>query len=263
LLTIDNVFFRYNDVDIINDFNLRVQQGEMLALVGPNGTGKTTLIQLISGVLQPVKGTIRIFNNNLSSIKPIDRAKLVSVVPQNPILPADFKVLDLVMMGRNPYLGLLQWEGLKDFEIARWAMSLTNVCHLENRLINTLSGGERQRVLIAMALTQKSPLLLLDEPTSNLDLGHQTRVMDLIKSIQQEMNVTVIMAMHDLTLAAQYNKRLIMLVENGTRIDGTPENLLTSEILSDIYGTSVGILANPQQGTPVVIPLSDYLTRDI
>lgn len=262
MLTIDNLFFRYDDVDIINNFNLRVDQGEMLALVGPNGTGKTTLIKLISGVLKPERGSIKVFNNDLSSIKPSDRGKLVSVVPQNPLLPLDFRVLDLVMMGRNPYLGLLQWEGKKDVAIARWAMSVTKVCHLENRLINTLSGGERQRVLIAMSLTQKAPLILLDEPTSNLDLGHQTGVMDLIKSVQQEMCVTVIMAMHDLTLAAQYSKRLIILTKNRPMIDGTPENILTSEILSDIYQTSVGILTNPQQGTPVVIPLSDYLATD-
>ena len=214
MLTIDNLFFRYEDADIINGFNLRVEQGEMVALVGPNGTGKTTLIKLISGILKPLRGSIKVFDTDLSSIKPTDRGKLVSVVPQNPLLPLDFRVLDLVMMGRNPYLGLFQWEGVKDFEIARWAMSVTKVCHLENRLINTLSGGERQRVLIAMALTQKSPLILLDEPTSNLDLGHQTSIMDLIKSIQQEMCVTVIMAIHDLTLAGQYNKRLIMLAKN-------------------------------------------------
>ena len=257
MLTVENLHFTYKDERILNGFDLQVRDGELVGIVGPNGAGKTTLLRLISGVLKPSRGVIRINGDDLAALKPTSRAKLVSVVPQNPQLPLSFKVLDLVLMGRNPHLGLLQWEGRRDMEISRWAMEMTDVWYLADRRISTLSGGERQRALVAMALVQEAPLLLLDEPTSSLDLAHQTEIMDLVRDVQQKRGGAVVVAMHDLTLAAQYCDRLAMLAEGRRYSDGPPGEVLTTENISRVYGASVVVLSHPQGGTPVVLPISN------
>jgi iron complex transport system ATP-binding protein len=245
------------DVRAVDEISFSVNEGEIVGFLGPNGAGKTTLLRLISGVLKPSRGVIRINGDDLAALKPTSRAKLVSVVPQNPQLPLSFKVLDLVLMGRNPHLGLLQWEGRRDMEISRWAMEMTDVWYLADRRISTLSGGERQRALVAMALVQEAPLLLLDEPTSSLDLAHQTEIMDLVRDVQQKRGGAVVVAMHDLTLAAQYCDRLAMLAEGRRYSDGPPGEVLTTENISTVYGASVVVLSHPQGGTPVVLPISN------
>ena len=189
--------------------------------------------------------------------KSAQKARLVSVVPQNPDLPLSLRVLDLVLIGRNPHLGILQWEGRRDLEIARRAMELTEVWHLADMPIASLSGGERQRAVVAMALAQEAPLMLLDEPTASLDLAHQTGIMDLVRSLPQGRDGSVIVAMHDLTLAAQYCDRLVMLAGGRSYADGRPGDVLTRENISAVYGANVFVLRHPQGGTPVILPVSN------
>ena len=180
----------------------------------------------------------------------------MSVVPQNPQLPKGFSVLDLVLMGRNPHLKLLQFEGRRDLEVASRAMELTETSHLATRALDTLSGGERQRAVVAMALAQEAQVMLLDEPTSSLDLAHQTGVMDLVKGIHRERGGAVLIAMHDLTLAAQYCHRLVMLAEGRSFAEGPPRDVLTEDNVSRVYGAEVRVLPHPVGGTPVVLPVS-------
>jgi len=190
----------------------------------------------------------------VAALEPSERARLVSVVPQNPTLPESFTVLDLVLMARNSHLRLLQWEGRADVAVAMRAMEATETATLAERTVGTVSGGERQRAVVAMALAQEAPVLLLDEPTSNLDLAHQTGIMDMIAKVMLERGAAVLVAMHDLTLAAQYCDRLLMLADGRSYSEGTPSEVLTVENISAVYGTRVFVLAHPEGGTPVVLP---------
>lgn len=253
MLQIDNIHFAYRGQKILDGLTMHVGDGEIVGLVGPNGAGKTTLLRLVSGVLEPDAGWIVIGRADVATVSSGERAKLVAVVPQDPQLPLSFRVLDLVMMGRNPHLRLLQWEGEDDLETASRAMSLTNVEHLADRTLQTLSGGERQRAVVAMALAQEAPLLVMDEPTSSLDLSHQTSVLDMIADVQDKRGGAVLIAMHDLTLAAQYCDRLVMLSQGRAFAEGPPGDVLTAENVGAVYDTEVFVLSHPTEGTPVVV----------
>ena len=255
MLVVDDVHFEYKGRPVLGGVDLRVGTGEMVGVVGPNGVGKTTLLRIISGVLGLTRGTVKIDGRDMAGLTAAQRARLVSVVPQTPQLPLGFSVRDLVLMGRNPHLKLLQWEGRRDLEVAARAMDLTETDHLADRPVGTLSGGERQRVLVAMALAQEAPVMLLDEPTASLDLVHQTGIMDLVRDIQRRREGTVVVAMHDLTLASQYCHRLVMLCEGRVYAEGPPEEVLTSTNISEVYGAEALVLPHPMEGKPVVLPL--------
>ena len=257
MLIVDDIHFAYKDAFTLNGLCLEAAEGELVGIVGPNGAGKSTLLRVISGVLEPTQGHIRFDGVDLASLKPSQRARVVSTVPQSPQLPLHFRLLDLVMMGRNPYLRLLEWEGEKDLEISRKAMELTDTWNLADRLIGSLSGGERQRGMVAMALAQEAPVLLLDEPTSSLDLAHQTGIMNLVRDVQRQRGGAIVVAMHDLTLAAQYCDRLVMLSEGRGYAEGAPGEVLTRENILRVYQANVLVLDHPLGGTPVVLPVSD------
>ena len=261
MLSVENISFSYRDGPVLDGLGLQVRDGEIVGIVGPNGAGKTTLIRLVSGVLRPDAGKVLVGGTDLAALSSNKRARLVSVVPQNPQLPLGFSVLDLVLMGRNPYLKLLQWERQTDVDVASHAMDLTDTLHLAGRTLATLSGGERQRAVIAMALAQEAPLLLLDEPTANLDVGHQTGVMDLVREVQGRRGGAVLIAMHDLTLAALYCDRIVMLADGRCHAVGPPARVLTAENIAHVYGSQVHVLTHPQSGTPVVLPAPNGHTR--
>ena len=185
MLIVENLKFSYEDNTVLNGIDLMAHSGELIGIVGPNGAGKTTLIRAISGVLKPAVGIIKIEDIDLSLLSSSQRAKMVSVVPQKPQLPLSFKVIDLVSMGRNPYLGIFEWESDRDIQIIMRAMDLTDTTHLSQRLVGTLSGGEVQRVLVAMALVQETDVILMDEPCSALDpiaTGHIEELLLELKS---------------------------------------------------------------------------------
>ena len=256
MLNVKDLRFSYNGAAVLNGLDLAAEGGEMVGVVGPNGAGKTTLFRLISGILKPPVGSITIGGADVSALSPRERAKLVAVVPQGPTLPVGFSVLDLVLMGRNPHLKLLQWESAADLEIAARSMEKTQVLSLADRPLGTLSGGERQRAVIAMALSQETPVLLLDEPTSNLDLAHQTQVMDTIRDVHRDRKGVVLIAMHDLTLAAQYCDRLVLLSGGHVFVSGRPEDVLSEKNISEVYGTEAIVMTHPETGTPVVLATS-------
>ena len=257
MITANGLRFAYGDRPVLQDLGLSVGQGEIVGVVGPNGAGKTTLMRILSGVLRPTEGEIVVCGRDLATTRHAERARLVSVVPQNPYLPPGYRVLDLVLMGRNPHLKMFEWEGGRHVEVVEEAMRLTDVWDLADRPLSSLSGGERQRAVLAMALAQASPVMLLDEPTTNLDLAHQIGIMDLVRTLLSDRLDSVVVAMHDLTLAAQYCDRLLMLSEGRAYAEGPPENVLTEENIHAVYGASVFVVAHPQAGTPVVLPVSE------
>ncbi|HEV8575083.1 MAG TPA: ABC transporter ATP-binding protein [Dehalococcoidia bacterium] len=239
----------------LRDVCFTLATGELLGLVGPNGSGKTTLIRAVTKVVRPVSGEIRIRRDDVASLSQAEVARRVAVVPQEPQLPESFTTLDCVLMGRSPHLRLLENEGARDFEAARGAMERTETWELAERPVGELSGGERQRVVVARALAQETPIMLLDEPTAHLDIGHQASVLGLMRALCREESKAVLAVVHDLTLAAAYCDRLVMLGPGGTvAAEGAPADILRADVLSEVYGAEVEVFAHPRTGRPVVAP---------
>jgi len=248
-----NASLGYPEHPVLHQVSLRVDPGEVLAVVGPNGVGKSTLIKAASGALPPLSGEVRINGQDLRSLRPAARARLVSVVPQATDLPGNFLALDVVLMGRTPYLRWLENEGALDREAAQLAMERTELAELAERPVGELSGGEQQRVLIARALAQQAPVMLLDEPTAHLDLRHQDQVLRLVRELARERSLAVLLALHDLNLVARFADRVALLSNGGVRALGKPEAVLTPNGLAEVYGMRIHVMPHPVFGTPLVL----------
>ena len=247
--------FSYGQRTILHDVDLEAATGEAVGIVGPNGSGKTTLLRIVGGSLTPGRGDVYVRGERLPSLRPRDRARLVAMVQQSPAVPPGFSALEVVLMGRNPYLGLLQWEGQRDLDVCQEVMELTETWEYAARPVSTLSGGELQRVFIARALAQQTPVLILDEPTSHLDISYQTAIMDMIERIRRKTGITVLAAMHDLSLAAQYCSRIVALHQGTIVASGEPSEVLTVDVVSRVFGAPVSVIEHPVHKTPVILPL--------
>jgi iron complex transport system ATP-binding protein len=241
----------------LKEVSLSVASGEVLGLVGPNGSGKTTLIRAVTGGVATSSGRIELSGEDADELSQSERARRVAVVPQNPVLPDAFTVLEMVLMGRTPHLRLLQNESTHDVEAARQAMEATSTWELAERPLGELSGGERQRVVLARALAQETQLLLLDEPTAHLDIGHQGSVLSLVRRLCRDEGKGVLAVVHDLTLAAQYCDRLVLLRDGEVAAEGTADETLRRDVLERVYGARVSVFAHPETGLPVVAPSPD------
>lgn len=254
MLDIRSLYASYNGKDVLKDINLQVRPGEVLALIGPNGAGKTTLIRAASGVLRPRAGTVYAAGGDIYKLPPNLRASRLAVVPQARLLPPSFTVYETVLLGRTPHLGWLGKTNLHDRERVSWALEKTRTTELAERLIGELSGGEQQRVLLARALAQDTPVLLLDEPTAHLDLRHQSGLLNLVKELALEQRLAVLMALHDLNLVALYSDRVALLVDGILRISGSPVEVLTPAQLTESYHVPLSVTVHPEYGTPLILP---------
>lgn len=252
-----NIHFSYDTKSpVLQRVDLTVAEGEIIGIAGPNGAGKTTLLKILSGNITVKTGEVSIDGNNLRGFNPRDRAKLVAMVMQNPTVTLGFTTLEVVLMGRNPHLGLLQWEGRSDIEMAMRVMELTDTLSFADRPISSLSGGERQRVFIARALAQEAPILVLDEPIAHLDIGYQIEIMNVVQTARAKTGLTVITAMHDLTLAAQYCDRIAILYQGSILTVGKPQDVLKQEMIRKVFGVEVAIISHPFHQTPVVLAVN-------
>ena len=245
LLSADGVGVRIGQQDLLHDVSFCLHPGEVIGLIGPNGAGKSTLIKVISGLWRATSGRVDLCGQPLQRHSPRDIARLIGQVGQSAVLEAPFTVRDVVLMGRNPHLGRFQIETPRDRQIADEAMRLTEVLPVAERVITALSGGERQRVFLARALAQQPLILLLDEPTSNLDIRHQIEILGLVQTLAHERDLGVLIAIHDLSLAAQFCDRLILLHEGAVIMDAAPEAVLASDRLASAFGVEIRPYRDP------------------
>lgn len=258
-LQIKDVSFSYSDSGslILRHVSLEIGKAQRVALIGPNGSGKTTLIKLSSGVLSPREGTIFLGERNIHQLSRREIAQGVAVVPQYFSIPFAFSVEEVVTMGRTPFIRTFSSETEKDRMAVKYALDLTKTDSLKSRSFNELSGGERQRVILAMALAQQPELLLLDEPTTHLDISHQIEMLHLVNQLNRSQGTTIVAAMHDLNLSALYFERIIMLKEGQIVADGIPEQVLTTENIRQVFSASVEIRRHPSLNVPQIIILPD------
>ena len=251
-IAFDRVGVRYGGHTAVHEFSDTVRPGEWLCIIGPNGAGKSSLLKSIVGVAN-YSGNILVDGAPLRSRSSRRRAQLIAYVPQNPVLPSGMTGRDYVLLGRNPFVSHFGRETGLDHTMVDDVIERLDLAELAARDIDTLSGGERQRLVIARAVAQEAPVLLLDEPTSALDIGHQQQALELVDKLRREHGLSVISAMHDLTLAGIYSDRLVLMHEGHRVADGTAEEVLRPETLAEFYGVAVRVHREPD-GTVVVVP---------
>jgi len=248
-----DVCLGYDRKIVLSELTFQLRPGEMVGLIGPNGCGKSTVIRALSHTIVPYSGKIFLGGQDVTRLPRRDLARLLAVVPQMPLLPSAFTAFEIVLMGRNPHLGLFQYEKQEDLAIVWQAMGKTGTQPLAERRVGELSGGEIQSLLIARALAQETKAILLDEPTANLDIGRQLEVLDLIKTLCREDNLVVLAALHDLNLAAQYCDRLILINNGQIYAEGTPSEVITADTIAAVYGAESCVYKHPANGLPCVL----------
>ena len=236
---------------LLDGVDLDADRGQLVGLIGPNGAGKSTLLRVISGILGCHDGAVRLEGADLRSLSSKDVAAALALIPQIAPYTHGFTSIELVLMGRYPHLGRFQIEGREDNLIARESMRLTETEQFADRTLDTLSGGERQRVFVSRALAQQPRVLLLDEPTSNLDVFHQLKVFDLVRRLVDE-GLTAIAAIHDLNMAARYCDRLVLLFEGRVLAEGPPDEVLTPEAMARAFGVEAAVYRDPITGSPAI-----------
>ncbi len=250
-LTVRGLQVELDHKTIVHNIDLEVGVGQWICIIGPNGAGKSSLLKALAGII-PSTGEILIDGSNLRDLSERDRACWIAYVAQEPVMPAGMRVFDYVLLGRTAHLKMLATESPKDLEITSYVISELDLDSFIDRDVATLSGGERQRVAIARALAQASPIILLDEPTTALDVGYQQEVLELIDKLRNEKKIGVISTMHDLTVSGLYPDRLMLLAQGNVVISGTAESVLTPENIAKHYGAKVTVIAH--ESGPVVIP---------
>jgi iron complex transport system ATP-binding protein len=246
---------------VLSELDLTIPSRARLALIGPNGAGKTTLLRAIAGLV-PATGEVRVGGAAVASLSRRELARRIAVVPQIPSVPAGVSVTDYVLMGRTPYIPYFGTETRRDLDIVAAVLDQLDLVGFAGRRLDSLSGGERQRAVLARALAQQAPVLLLDEPTTGLDVGHQQQVLELVDTLGQELGLTVVSAMHDLTLAGQFADQLVLLDGGRVAAAGPAATVLTEPVISRHYHASVRVLDDPGGGI-VVVPIRPTAEREV
>lgn len=247
----------YGSRVVVHDFDVAVPAGRITTIIGPNGCGKSTLLRTLSRLLQPTAGSVLLDGRDLAGLKSKDVAKRLGLLPQSPVAPEGLTVADLVARGRHPHQTWMRQWSSDDVDVVAAALERTGVADLADRTVDSLSGGQRQRVWIAMVLAQDTGILLLDEPTTYLDLSHALEVMDLVDELH-EAGRTVVMVLHDLNLAVRYSDHLVVM-KSGTKVaEGAPAAVVTEELLQDVFGLTARVIEDPVSGGPLIVPVGRH-----
>lgn len=254
MLDVQAISVAYAGRPVLDSVSFSLPAGKILGIIGPNGAGKTTLIRALSGVLPLTGGQVRVGGRDLAALKPAERARQVAVVPQARNLPPAFTGWELVLLGRTAHLNWLGQATAQDHERVHLALARARATDLADRSVGDLSGGEQQRLLLARALAQEAPLLLLDEPTTHLDLQYQIGLLDEVRELVQSSGLTVVVALHDLNIVSRYADQVALLVEGRLRAHGTPAEVLDPELLCQVYHLPLQVLHTTASGRPVILP---------
>jgi iron complex transport system ATP-binding protein len=261
-LTIEGLTLGYGDRTVIDGLELRVPAGRVTAIVGANACGKSTLLRSMSRLLAPRAGHVVLDGRDVHRMPAKQLARTLGLLPQSPIAPEGITVSDLVGRGRHPHQGILsRWSHDDDVAVAA-ALDATDTAGLADRSVDELSGGQRQRVWIAMALAQQTDLLLLDEPTTFLDVSHQIEVLDLLTDLNRTRGTTIVMVLHDLNLAARYSDHLIALAGGGIHAAGHPSEVLTEDTVRSVFGLDSRVIVDPTSGKPLMLPIGRHHMSD-
>jgi iron complex transport system ATP-binding protein len=252
VIRLEDVTVRRGGRRVVDVARLGVERGEWACVIGPNGAGKSTLLAAIAGLL-PFGGTISVGGRELGRLGRRERARTIALVPQKPVIPEALRVADYVMLGRAPHAGAFGADGPGDAQIVRAVLDRLDLWWAAGRRLDALSGGELQRVVLSRALAQEAPIVLLDEPTAGLDLGHQQRVLELVSSLRDTEGLTVLTAMHDLAIAGQFAERFVLLDGGRVVADGPASEVLRADVIERHYGASVRVLS-AEEG-PIVVPI--------
>ncbi len=257
-LTASQLSFGYSDTEILQMLDLTVPTGQMTVIVGANACGKSTLLRTMSRLLKPRHGHVLLDGKSIHRTPPRELARTLGLLPQSPIAPEGIAVADLVSRGRHPHQGLFSRWTRDDDEAVESALAATRTTELADRPVDELSGGQRQRVWIAMALAQQTDVLLLDEPTTFLDINHQVEVLDLLTDLNHSRGTTVVMVLHDLNLAARYADYLVAMAGGRVHSAGDPEVVLTEENVRQVFGLESRIIVDPTSSRPIMLPIGRH-----
>lgn len=247
----ENLASGYEQVSVFEGLNLTIEEGKVTTIIGPNGCGKSTLLKTIGRILKKQQGTVYLQEQNMQNLSTKDIAKKLAILSQTPIAPGQLKVEELIAYGRYPHRNNVNRLTNKDEEMIEWALTVTNTMEYRNRELAQLSGGQRQRVWLAMALAQETNILLLDEPTTYLDMAHQLEVLDIVKSLNEQHSCTVVMVLHDINHAARYSDHLIAMRKGIIMQTGTPQEILSAEVMRKVFNIDARIMEDPVTNTPV------------
>ncbi len=253
IFDVQNVTLRFGGVVSLNDVSLHQDRGEILAVIGPNGAGKTTLVEAVAGLRRVASGSVQIAGQPIGDLNERERARLVSLVPQHPQVPAGMTVRDYVALGRVAYHGVLRAPNAGDHQVVESVLERLSLESFAQRDVATLSGGERQRMVLARALAQSTMVIVLDEPTTGLDLRHQMELLELLKTEVADCGLTIIATLHDLTLAGQFADRLVLLDQGVVVVDGPARDVVRSRELSEHYGMNLRVI--DVDGSDVIVPV--------
>ncbi|PKR77044.1 ABC transporter ATP-binding protein [Halalkalibacillus sediminis] len=253
MLQLEQVSKKIEGQSIVQNVTIEITEGQCVGLIGPNGAGKSSLIKLISGLEEPSAGSIYLKGKSVNQWKTKKIAKSVAVLTQEGLAPYPISVYDAVLMGRYPHLGFFQRESQEDYDKVDHVLEITGLKDFKSQMLDTLSGGERQRVAIAKAMVQEPELLLLDEPTTFLDIGHQLNVLRLVQEWQERENLTVVMVLHDLNLAAQFCEKLILMNHGEVVKEGSSEDIIAEETLRQVYHATPEIIRHPKSNIPQIL----------
>lgn len=256
ILSVENLHFSYGKNEVLKGVSMDFYNGTFYGIIGPNGCGKSTLLKNLYGYFSPSEGQVSIYEKDISRMKAKKRAKYIAYVPQETNTGFDFTVYDVIAMGRTPYHTPFSAMSAEDNDKIIEAMEETSTLNLKDKNINELSGGEKQRTILARAFAQDSEIILMDEPVSMLDINHQVEIMDLARSLADKNNKTIICVLHDLNLAAQYAQHIFLMSDGHLIKSGMPDEVLTKEIITDVYHVPVRVDNDPESGLKTVVPLS-------
>ncbi|MFP7364977.1 ABC transporter ATP-binding protein [Corynebacterium callunae] len=257
-LSTRNVALSYGERSVISDLTLEIPSGKITSIVGPNGCGKSTLLRALARLLKPTSGEVLLDDAPLATFQGKELARLLGLLPQSPTAPEGIVVADLVGRGRHPHQGLMGRWSTRDYEVIARALETTNTTDLAERSIDELSGGQRQRVWIAMALAQETDILLLDEPTTYLDIANQLEVLDLLTDLNREHGTTIVMVLHELGLAARYSDHLIAMNAGRVYAEGTPLEVVSEKMMEEVFHTTARVIPDPVSGAPLVMPMGRH-----